>query len=314
MRKKFRTRLSSVFLAMLMILSLLTISALAEENSYQEWSQSDALPASGSYRLMSDVTINEAPNITGSLVLDLNGRTVTLDGVGLNILKSGKLTLEDSAENGKIEITNSGRSGDRIVVSGTFTLSGGTIENQKTNVAAVLVNTTGSCTISGGTISNTAAGAKALMVSSGASVSVTGGTISSSVSGQTISINSAVFSMSGGYVKSACTAIYPMNSSTVTITGGTFTDMSGNKKDVSQYIASGYQQNEEGSVVPATEYYVDPANGLDSNNGTGADTALKTFAKAMELVPENRTILVMGDLTHTIRNISKPVTIKGVGW
>ena len=222
MRKKFRTRLSSVFLAMLMILSLLTISALAEENSYQEWSQSDALPASGSYRLMSDVTINEAPNITGSLVLDLNGRTVTLDGVGLNILKSGKLTLEDSAENGKIEITNSGRSGDRIVVSGTFTLSGGTIENQKTNVAAVLVNTTGSCTISGGTISNTAAGAKALMVSSGASVSVTGGTISSSVSGQTISINSAVFSMSGGYVKSACTAIYPMNSSTVTITGGTF--------------------------------------------------------------------------------------------
>lgn len=65
---------------------------------------------------------------------------------------------------------------------------------------------------------------------------------------------------------------------------------------------------------PETVVYLNVDSGEDTNDGMSADTAVKTFARAMELVPEeNGGIEVTGDLGHSIRDITKPVTVRGAG-
>lgn len=65
---------------------------------------------------------------------------------------------------------------------------------------------------------------------------------------------------------------------------------------------------------PETVVYLNVDSGEDTNDGMSADTAVKTFARAMELVPEeNGVIEVTGDLGHSIRDITKPVTVRGAG-
>ncbi|WP_418718745.1 right-handed parallel beta-helix repeat-containing protein [Candidatus Allofournierella merdipullorum] len=62
-----------------------------------------------------------------------------------------------------------------------------------------------------------------------------------------------------------------------------------------------------------TVVYLNVNEGDDVNDGMSADTAVKTFAKAMELVPEGGVIELTGDPVHSIRNITKSVTIRGAG-
>ena len=58
--------------------------------------------------------------------------------------------------------------------------------------------------------------------------------------------------------------------------------------------------------------YLDVVNGNDSNKGT-ADNPVKTLAKALKLSEAGYTIMVTGDLGHSITGINKPITIMGDG-
>ena len=114
---------------------LLTVAA----DGYTEWTSTDSLPVSGTYRLTGNVTLETTfsgyPTVTGTLVLDLNGHTITVAGNGqyayfLNS-RNASLTIEDSAGGGKI--TNAGVSGSSKTLiqvnAGQLELKGGTLEN-----------------------------------------------------------------------------------------------------------------------------------------------------------------------------------------
>lgn len=65
---------------------------------------------------------------------------------------------------------------------------------------------------------------------------------------------------------------------------------------------------------PETVVYLNVDVGSDENNGSSEVTAVKSFAKAMDLLPKDGGVIeVTGDLGHQIKNITKPVTIRGAG-
>lgn len=226
-------------MAVCLILTLLPATALAAD-TYTEWTTEDNLPTSGTYRLETDVTLTKTITIGGwassvpaepaqTLVLDLNGHTVTMDGGYLYVQTNGGLTIEDSAGTGKI--TNEGATGygaQLVMVAGAFTMTGGTVENHRSNSKAVFLNGSAYGTLSGGTISNVASNGTAVFVNSQADFTMEDGTISNSVDGgDCIYVNTdATFVMNDGLVEQkgsygSDAAIYNNGDGTIEITGGT---------------------------------------------------------------------------------------------
>ena len=213
---------------------LLTVAA----DGYTEWTSTDSLPVSGTYRLTGDVrletTFFDYPTVTGTLVLDLNGHTITVAGSGqyayfLNS-RNASLTIEDSAGGGKI--TNAGVSGSSKTLiqvnAGQLELKGGTLENTTSSGYALFVNSGSYASISGGTVVNTASNGYAVQVNSGSSLEVTEGTIRNTVDGgYAVFLNGeASLELSGGTIDtdstySSSAAIYANNTaSRIVISGG----------------------------------------------------------------------------------------------
>ena len=208
----------------------------AADDGYTEWTSTDSLPTSGTYRLTQDVTISTTsskyPTVTGTLVLDLAGHTITVSGDGyyayyVNNSKAS-LTIQDSEGNGKI--TNSGiNASSKTLIqvnSGSFTLEGGTLENTTSSGYALFLNSDSTAEISGGTVVNKANGGKALFLNSSSSLTMTGGEViqeSSYSSDAAIYANNGASSIeiSGGKVTSATMGVYAAFTP-VTVTGGTF--------------------------------------------------------------------------------------------
>lgn len=228
-------------MAVCLILTLLPATALAAD-TYTEWTSEDNLPTSGTYRLEKDVTLTKTITIGGwdssvpaepaqTLVLDLNGHTVTMDGGYLYVQTNGGLTIEDSAGTGKI--TNEGAAGygaQLVMVAGAFTMTGGTVENHRSNSDAVFFNGSSYGTLSGGTISNVASNGTAVFVNSQADFTMEDGTISNSVDGgDCIYVNTdATFTMNHGLVEQkgsygSDAAIYNNGKGAIEITGGAVT-------------------------------------------------------------------------------------------
>ena len=237
-----KRKLLAGFMAVCLILTLLPATALAAD-TYTEWTTEDNLPTSGTYRLETDVTLTKTITIGGwassvpaepaqTLVLDLNGHTVTMDGGYLYVQTNGGLTIEDSVGTGKI--TNEGATGygaQLVMVAGAFTMTGGTVENHRSNSNAVFLNGSSYGTLSGGTISNVASNGTAVFVNSQADFTMEDGTISNSVDGgdclyvntdATFTMNDGLVEQKGSYGSDA--AIYNNGDNgdgTIEITGGT---------------------------------------------------------------------------------------------
>ena len=228
-------------MAVCLILTLLPATALAAD-TYTEWTTEDNLPTSGTYRLETDVTLTKTITIGGwassvpaepaqTLVLDLNGHTVTMDGGYLYVQTNGGLTIEDSVGTGKI--TNEGATGygaQLVMVAGAFTMTDGTVENHRSNSNAVFLNGSAYGTLSGGTISNVASNGTAVFVNSQADFTMEDGTISNSVDGgDCIYVNTdATFVMNDGLVEQkgsygSDAAIYNNGKGAIEITGGAVT-------------------------------------------------------------------------------------------
>ena len=124
-----KKRLASTLLALALCLSLLPTAALAEEETqkWEGWTQLTDTTTSmsgGNYYLNGDVTISRSITVSGTVTLDLNGKTLTSDGSN-KIESSGNLTITDS--------TSGGRIGDTITLqaesSSTFHMTGNAVNN-----------------------------------------------------------------------------------------------------------------------------------------------------------------------------------------
>lgn len=233
---EMRKKVLPMLLALFMFVALLPVTVHAQD--YAEWNDSTSLPESGVYKLMTDVVLetefSDYPTIRGNVVLDLNGHTVKVAGYGQYayfINSGGSLIIEDSVGSGKI--TNEGvTSSSKTLIQvngGSFTLTGGTLENTASSGYALFANSGSDVTISGGTVLNVASSGKALHVNgSGTKATVNGGTVENTAEGaEAVYVNNGTFSLESGTVKTSATysskaAIYVNNSAeSVVISGGT---------------------------------------------------------------------------------------------
>ena len=149
-----KKRLLTVLLAVCLVLALGTVTAMAD----------DTLPASGEITLDSNVVLSSTWSITGDVVLDLNGNSISVDstafasGVGyaIDIQPGGSLTVNDSGSNGSIysDVRNVALYLIRVLPTGEFIVNDGTIENKYTDFSAQApISNFGTVTINGGEVS-----------------------------------------------------------------------------------------------------------------------------------------------------------------
>ena len=102
-----KKRILSILLTLCMVLTLLPVTALAEDNTVTELNKNNISNyvtsglGNGTYKLTEDVTITGTLNITGDTTVDLNGHVLryaeTAETPGsIFRVKAGKLTLRDS--------------------------------------------------------------------------------------------------------------------------------------------------------------------------------------------------------------------------
>lgn len=101
-----KRKLCSVLLALCMVLTLLPVSAMADEADTQSATSLPAADENGVITLMENVTLTSTfvVNAEQDLTLDLNGYSLTK--AGTVILNNGRLTIRDTTKNGSIVSTN----------------------------------------------------------------------------------------------------------------------------------------------------------------------------------------------------------------
>ena len=101
-----KRKLCSVLLALCMVLTLLPVSAMADEADTQSATSLPAADENGVITLMENVTLTSTfvVNAEQDLTLDLNGHSLTK--AGTVILNNGRLTIRDTTKNGSIVSTN----------------------------------------------------------------------------------------------------------------------------------------------------------------------------------------------------------------
>ena len=179
-------------------------------------------------KLLKDV--EESVTIAGTVVLDLNGKTIT-SGASTIVVDGGELTVQDGTNAGKIVTTDATGAGEAIAVKngGTLTLNGGNVESGAYGI--YVYSSGGSVTMNGGsiTVGGTNVDGMAIAVGSAAGSAV--------VTGGTIAVNGVNFPM------------YAWDGS-ISISGGTFDFVPG-----ADYVAYGYGV-EETTVDNETWYKV----------------------------------------------------------
>ncbi|MCI6990441.1 MAG: InlB B-repeat-containing protein, partial [Clostridiales bacterium] len=239
---KLKRRIGSVFLACMMLLSLLPVTALAAEESWTEVNTAEALSTAlsngGNIKLTGDINVSTKKSWTvdagKTVVLDLNNHAITSTYAGINnfliVVNGGSLTLTDNSDSkgGRLEATDS-KYGYGIQLKGTnssFTLLAGTIQSTQETLDIYDSAKQASITISGGKLIST--GDNVLGVrGSGTAVTITGGEMESNGrTGVYISCygapGSILFTMTGGkltHTGGASGAIQLYKGATVTIGG-----------------------------------------------------------------------------------------------
>ena len=125
----------------------------------------------GSIKLEADITINQTLTITGTVILDLNGHTLTYRNSGtkgsvIKVNAGAQFTLKDSSDDKTGKITGGtgtpfGKNyyGGGVFNEGTFTMEGGSIINCKSQFGGGVYNIgVGTFTMKDGSITNCEAG------------------------------------------------------------------------------------------------------------------------------------------------------------
>ena len=107
--------------------------AEVDGEKYESLAEAIAAADSKTVNLLTDVDLDESLTVNGAVTLDLNGKTISgthgADYAMIHVLNSGKLTVKDSAGNGKITCAAGGNNtGAAVWVEGELVLESGTIE------------------------------------------------------------------------------------------------------------------------------------------------------------------------------------------
>lgn len=305
-------------LSCLFLLCLAPSAVLAEEqDDYEDWTSTDSLPTSGTYRLTDDVTVNNGISVgQNTLVLDLNGYTVnfnTQKGDGLTLFSGGSLTIEDNSEGQPGKMTNQeGHSAAYSLIAangGTVTLKGGTLESYGGN--AIYAYNRGNVVLSGAKIHNVgSSGGYALYANSGSTVEITSGEIVNQAQhGDALYANdgSTVNITSGEIVneaKNGC-AMYINQNSVVTLKDGLIKntqdggDAIYNNKD-GTFIMNGGEVSQEGTYgSDAAIYCNNTAAQVTINGGTVTSKAKGVYAAFTPVTVTGGTIEAESYAFHT---------------
>ena len=238
-----KKKILAVFLSLCMVMSLVPMTALAAEESWEEVSTaeglSSALGAGGNIKLTEDITVTGAQTWTVgngvNVVLDLNNHTISSSYAAISnyimVINGGSLTVTDNSaeKGGKIEATDSSY-GYGIQLKGnnsSFSLLSGTITTTQETVDIPSSASGCSIAISGGRLISTDDSVLCVR-GSDTKVNITGGDLESEGrTGVYISNygdpDSIVFNMTGGKLTHASGmsgAIQLYKGATLTI-GGT---------------------------------------------------------------------------------------------
>ncbi len=233
MQKK-KKGLWAAFLALLMVVSMLPISAFAQGTTVTEVKDAAGLKAAlengGSVKLTESFTIDEKLdiNITKPVEFDLNGNTVTKNYASINhyfmtIKDGGSLTLNDSGEGGALVATDSSYGyGIQLYSGATFIMNGGKIETHEESID-VYTDANATVEINGGEVISTHDNVLGVR---GGTTTINGGTLTAGgrtgVYISTYSSTPIEFTMNGGtLVANDCQsgAIQAYKGANVTITG-----------------------------------------------------------------------------------------------
>ena len=208
--------------------------------AWVEWTDAAKLPTAGKYKLMTNITVSAAANLTGELWIDLNGYTITSSAVVYNT-NGNKLVIDDL----------SGKTGDQLGTIKT-TATSSNASGSVINVSAVANGSAGELILNNGiidgtTVTNTKANATTGTVAvtnatnSYSSFTMNGGIIkgqkssvmTSGVGGSALALhNGTTFVMNGGELRAHSAGDFSANvcctgtcicagTANITINGGT---------------------------------------------------------------------------------------------
>ena len=211
----------------------------------------DALDAGDDVTLLNDVAAasgDDALDVTNSVTLDLNGHTITGNGVEqvFYIKRGGDLTLTNGVE-GAGAITGGGYGGVFVDEGGTFTMNGGTISSNSTSYwgGGVRVCDDGTFTMNGGAVSgNSAEYGGGVFVDWGGTFTMNGGTVSGNSAeygGGVYVYSNSTFTMNGGAVSDNTAdyeggGVFVYSASSFTMNGGEISDNSASNNGGGVYV------------------------------------------------------------------------------
>ena len=327
MKRKF----FAAFLSLCMVMSLVPMTALAAEESWEEVSTaeglSSALVTGGNIKLTKNITVMDAQAWTVGngvkVVLDLNGYSITSTynqgNYYLFTVNGGSLTLNDSSETrtGKIEIQNASQSYP-LHLRGTgsnFIMNGGTITatEDALDISTFAQDTT--ITINGGTMSSQSYSALAIR-GTNTVVNIDGGLIENNghcgafvSSSGSLDPNSIVFNMTDGKLTSTGTGILTDYALTVNIGEEAAIETAGTGISVKGTTVL----NVDGGSITSGSYAIQ-ANYNNTVNITGGKIqTTSTYAPAIQIGTDSNATISGGTITgkKVLAGDKEDITVTG---
>ena len=202
-----KQKLCSILLALTMVLTLLPVSALAEDGT--------ALPeedANGVITLTENVTI-EKWAVTKDATLNLNGFSYTTSNCGVDISNGATLTIVDTGKNGKLT-----SAGTPICVAGAnskVVINSGTVES--TNNYGIYAKDGGTAIVNGGTVHSNYAALSGNNTTGNMSFEINGGTLTANNGPAIYMPGQVTLKITGGILNGGIS----LRMGQVTISGGT---------------------------------------------------------------------------------------------
>ncbi len=234
-----KKRILTVLLAVCLVFALGTVSALADDPVSTEDNVYTTLPAAdsdGVIKLDKDVVLQTSAVIEGSIVLDLNGHSITASDNWpsqdntydylIGVKRGATLTVKDSGSGGIIDATNS--NANKLAVAIKLTLKG---EGETGSVASLIVES--------GIIKGTSYGISGNGTRHNTSLSISGGQVVATNGVGIYNPQEGTVTIRGGSITGVASAI-ELRSGTLNISGGTFTATATEYKE---------EQNSNGTTV-----------------------------------------------------------------
>ena len=232
-------------LALIMGISILSVTALAEETTTEVndlASLTSALSNGGGIKLTDNITLEDETtlSVTQNTVLDLNGFSITRTGGTINgfiiEIKGASLTINDSEEGGgKIVSSNPSYGyGIQLYSDSTLIMNGGSIETTRESIDIYTITSNVKIEINDGAVTSSADNVLGIRGDSNIEVTINGGTLTSGKDAQvavyasTYSANPIQFTMTGGSITSSGGGLQIYKGTEVTLGGDAKIELSGN--------------------------------------------------------------------------------------